>query len=212
MACPDGFMGSVELWPLDYAPEGWAICNGQMLIVQQCAALYSLLGVNFGGTVGGTTFGLPDMRGRVPVGMGQQPGGTNYKLGSFGGAEAVLLTGVQGPMAPHTHPATVTDPSFSASVTGTVTPKAKTGPGKLGTSPAGNYMGASTTDLYSTTANGSMAAADMNITVTLAKVSAGSVAVAQNAGIAATQAHENRMPYQVLNYIIALAGLYPSRP
>ena len=210
MACPDGYISSVELWPLDWAPEGWAICNGALLPIMQYQAVFALLGTRFGGN-GTTNFAIPDMRGRVPVGMGQQPGGTNYYLAAVGGAETVLLNPAQGPLAVHTHPATSTDPDFTAAATGTVTPKAKTGPGALVTTPTGNYMGTSSTNLYSSTANNSMGAADVAITVTVTKSSAGSVTVGQNQGLPASQAHENRMPYQVLNYIIALTGVFPPR-
>src|SRR4051812_15498079 len=94
----------------NFAPRGWAFCNGQILPIAQNAALFSILGTTYGGN-GTTTFGLPDLRGRVPVHQGQGPGLSQYDLGEQTGSEGVTLTINQVPV--HTHafaPGCSTDP------------------------------------------------------------------------------------------------------
>src|SRR5712691_3143496 len=86
----DPFLGEIILVPYNFAPRGWAFCEGQLLPINQNTALFSLLGTTYGGD-GRTTFALPDLRGRVPVGSGQGPGLSSYDLGSTGGDEAVTL-------------------------------------------------------------------------------------------------------------------------
>lgn len=94
------FMGQIALFPYNFAPRGWAFCHGQLLPISQNTALFSLLGTLYGGD-GRTNFGLPDLRGRVPVGAGQGPGLSNYYLGQSFGSESVTLT--SGQMPNHTH-------------------------------------------------------------------------------------------------------------
>lgn len=94
------FLGQIMLVGFNFAPRGWAFCNGQLLPISTYSALFSLLGTEFGGD-GRTTFGLPDLRGRVAVGMGQGNGLSNYRIGQMGGAEAVTLTA--GELPPHSH-------------------------------------------------------------------------------------------------------------
>jgi microcystin-dependent protein len=96
------FLGQLALVPYDYAPVGWALCNGQVLPIAQNTALFSLIGTRFGGN-GVTTFALPDLRGRVPISSGQAPGLSNYPLGAVGGLEQVALSEAQ--MPAHTHEA-----------------------------------------------------------------------------------------------------------
>jgi microcystin-dependent protein len=94
------FIGMIILVGFNFAPRGWAVCNGQLLPISQNTALFSLLGTTYGGN-GQTTFALPDLRGRVPNGMGQGPGLSNYTIGQVGGVEGVTLTVNQ--MPAHTH-------------------------------------------------------------------------------------------------------------
>jgi microcystin-dependent protein len=86
----------------NFAPRGYALCNGQILAIAQNDALYALIGTTYGGN-GQETFALPDLRGRVPVHRGQGPGLSNYVIGQVGGSEAVTLTLQQMPL--HTHAA-----------------------------------------------------------------------------------------------------------
>ena len=95
------FVGEIRMFAGNFAPRGWAFCDGQLLAVSQNDALFSLLGTIYGGD-GRTTFGLPDLRGRIPVHAGSGPGLTERRLGAKGGAEKVTLTVNELPS--HTHP------------------------------------------------------------------------------------------------------------
>ena len=177
------FVGEIRMFAGNFAPRDWAFCDGQLLPVNQFMTLFSLLGTTYGGD-GRTTFGLPDLRGRAPIHFGQGPGRSNYRQGQRGGAESVTLHEQQMPSHAHT---------VSAEVKAVNTGGNQSTPG--GHTWAADPRGA--TNIYSD------AAPD-------ADMSAGSVAgTAQNAG--GGQAHENRSPYLVVNYIIALNGIYPSR-
>jgi microcystin-dependent protein len=94
------FLGELRLFPYNFAPSGWAMANGQILSIAQNTALFSLLGTTYGGN-GTTTFQLPDLRGRVPVSMGQSAGLSPYVLGETLGVESVTLTTAEIPA--HTH-------------------------------------------------------------------------------------------------------------
>lgn len=94
------FVGEIRMFAGNFAPRGWAFCDGQLLAVSQNDALFSLLGTIYGGD-GRTTFGLPDMRGRVPMHAGSGPGLSPRRLGAKAGAENVTLTVNQLPS--HTH-------------------------------------------------------------------------------------------------------------
>jgi len=85
------FIGEIRMFAGNFAPRGWAFCDGQLLAISQNAALFSLLGTIYGGD-GRTTFGLPDLRGRIPIHTGQGPGMTPRQLGAKGGSEQVTLT------------------------------------------------------------------------------------------------------------------------
>jgi len=82
------FVGEIELFGFNFAPIGWQQCNGQLLPIQQNAALFSLLGTFYGGN-GTTTFALPDLRSRVPIHVGQGPGLSPYVQGQMGGSETI---------------------------------------------------------------------------------------------------------------------------
>lgn len=94
------FLGELALFGFNFAPVGWAQCNGQLLTISSNSALFALLGTTYGGN-GVNTFALPDLRGRVPLGMGQGSGLTSRTLGETGGAESRAL-GVS-EMPSHTH-------------------------------------------------------------------------------------------------------------
>jgi microcystin-dependent protein len=164
------FLGQISLFPYNFAPRGWALCNGQILSIAQNTALFSLLGTTYGGN-GQTTFALPDLRGRVPISSGQGPGLTNYTLGEVGGNETVSLNVNQN--AAHSHLASVTNGASA------------------GGRPAGTVP----------SAGGAYAAAGDGSTFSPSFIA--------NAG--GNQPHENRQPYLVLNYCIAVEGIFPSR-
>ena len=94
------FIGEIRLVGFNFAPQGWALCDGRMLSISQHQALFVLLGTMYGGN-GQTTFALPDLRGRAPVGMGPGPGHRPRTTGEAFGQEAVTLMAAQLP--PHTH-------------------------------------------------------------------------------------------------------------
>jgi microcystin-dependent protein len=94
------FLGEIRIFAGNFAIRGWAFCQGQLLAISQNAALFSLLGTQFGGN-GTSTFGLPDLRGRVPVGQGQGPGLSLYTVGEQNGTETVTLLPTQLPVHNH---------------------------------------------------------------------------------------------------------------
>ena len=96
----DVFIGMIAAFGFNFAPKGWALCNGQLMSVSQNSALFSLLGTQYGGD-GIQTFGLPDLRSRVAVGQGQGPGLSNYVIGQASGTENVTLLSTEMPQ--HTH-------------------------------------------------------------------------------------------------------------
>ena len=115
----DPFIGEIRMFGGNFAPRGWALCNGQLLPIAQNQALFSILGTTYGGD-GRTTFGLPDLRGRVAISSGDGPGLSNRPLGSKGGSESETLSVNQIPS--HSH-------SLNAS-----------GEKATERSPAGNYL------------------------------------------------------------------------
>lgn len=189
MASDTPYIASVDLWPLDWAPRNWAPCNGALLPVASYQALFSLLGNRFGGDAR-TNFALPDLRGRVPVGMGQRPGGPQYVVGQTGGAENSFFNMTADQMPAHAHAAS-----------GTVKPGSATSTGKgasTSQSPSGNYCGTAGTPIYGTPANEQMAESPVTVTV-------------ESAGGSQPTPVNVLQPYLALNYIIALEGLYPPR-
>jgi microcystin-dependent protein len=170
------FLGEIKMFGGNFAPRGYAMCNGQLLAISQNTALFSLLGTTYGGN-GVTTFGLPDLRGRVPMHFGQGPGLSNRSLGETGGAESQTLTINQMPAhnhraIPNSRTANVADPINSV-------------PGQA---PAGSAFYRNSPD----PAGGPMDPGFIDI-----------------AG--GSQPHDNMQPFQAINYIIALEGIYPSR-
>lgn len=95
------YIGEIRMFGGNFAPAGWALCDGSLLPISENDALFILIGTTYGGD-GQNTFALPDLRGRVPVHMGQGPGLSNYTIGQQGGTEQVTLTVNQIPQ--HTHP------------------------------------------------------------------------------------------------------------
>ncbi len=96
----DQFLGEIRMVPFNFAPQGWAMCNGQLLSISQNTALFSLLGTFYGGD-GVTTFALPNFQSRVPIHQGQGHGLSPYVIGQLGGVESVTLSVEQ--TAAHTH-------------------------------------------------------------------------------------------------------------
>lgn len=97
------FIGQIMVTAFDFAPQGWALCNGQSMPVQQYLSLFGVIGTSFGGN-GVTTFNLPDFRSRIPVGAGQGPSTSAYTIGQSGGTETVTLDMSEIPAHTHTVP------------------------------------------------------------------------------------------------------------
>lgn len=114
----ESFIGSVILFAGTFAPRGWAFCDGQIMSIAQNSALFSIVGTTYGGN-GQTTFALPDLRGRVPVGPRQGPGLNSVALGQQDGQEAVTLQTSELPQHSHGVPVS-TNPASSTRPTGAV--------------------------------------------------------------------------------------------
>jgi microcystin-dependent protein len=166
------FIAEIRIFPYTFAPRGWAFCSGQLLPIAQNTALFSLVGTTYGGN-GQTTFGLPNLQSRTPLGFDQGPGLSHYDLGEIGGVETVTLTSQQVPA--HTHP-----------VLG------NTGPATTGVPNA-------TLSLGLTTAAAPVYGPAQNL------------ATMSSTGTAGSQPHGNRQPFTVLNFCIAIEGIFPSR-
>jgi microcystin-dependent protein len=179
------YVGQVQLFAFNFAPRGWALCQGQLLSIQQYSALFSLLGVNYGGD-GRTTFGLPNLQGTAVVGVGQGPGLTEYESGQTEGSTSVTL--VYNDLAAHSHG------FMTASAAGTTITAAGN---QLGVSQLGSSKGGSSTTAKVYSPNPG------NATTGLAPSS-----ISPAGG---GQPHNNMQPSLVLNYCIALSGLYPAR-
>lgn len=98
------YIGEIRIFAGNYAPQGWQLCNGQLLPISTNQALFTLMGTQFGGD-GVSTFGLPNLQGRLVVGQGQGPGLSQYAFASSAGVEGVTLTEAQ--LGPHNHPVLV---------------------------------------------------------------------------------------------------------
>ena len=176
------YIGAIVLFAGNFAPRGWALCQGQLIAISTNTALFSILGTTYGGN-GQTTFALPDLRGRIPVGQGQGPGLSTYTLGEQTGTEQVTLLTNQMPQ--HNHLMNVG--SLAADNAGPT--------GLYLTSANANYQG----DPVSVYAYGATAAANATLNVKSITNTGGNLP------------HPNIQPSLCLNYIIALEGIFPSR-
>lgn len=175
------FLGEIKMVGFNFAPRGWSFCDGQLLPIAQNTALFSLLGTTYGGD-GRTTFGLPDLRGRVPIHVGSGPGLSSYRWGERGGVENVTLNVTQIPAHGHTAAGTA---------------NAVNGAGNSKTPTGNTWASLSRENAYSSAvADGTMAANNVNVTV-------------NNAG--GSQPHTNVQPFLSIYFCIALTGIFPSR-
>ncbi|MEL6559787.1 MAG: tail fiber protein [Bacteroidota bacterium] len=195
----DAFLTLMCGWGPNWAPRGWAECNGQLLAISQFTAVFSLIGTIYGGD-GRTTFALPEMRGRVPVKYGSGPGLMTYPIGARSGTEFVTLSLQEMPI--HSHSFNSSGLSGAILATNVDGDSEVPGPNKVlakGTVPAMPPVGANTAQIYSDgTPNTSVGGVSIS----------GSGAIGNNGG---SQSHENRMPFQVMNWIFCLQGIFPSR-
>ena len=171
----DQFLGEIRMMPCNFAPTGWAMCNGQLMAISQNTALFSLLGTTYGGN-GSSTFALPNLQGRAIMHPGQGAGLSQRTLGETGGVTAVSLSTAQ--MPAHNHRL------LASHNIGTTTSPAN----------AAFAVGANAKPLYGPASGspGTMHASTLS--------SAGN-------GVP----HDNMQPYLVMNFIIALSGIFPAR-
>ncbi|MFC6646286.1 phage tail protein [Granulicella cerasi] len=181
------YIGSVMVFAGNFAPRGWALCQGQLMSISQYTALFSLLGTTYGGN-GQTTFGLPNLMGRSIVGVGAGLGLSNMVWGQLGGVENVTLQPAQ--MPAHNH---VVSFGASSALADTTSPVGAY-PAQVNSVASAGRSGTTTSvmNAYTASPNGSMGAATVSI-------SGGS------------QPFAVRNPYLAMNYCIALVGLFPSR-
>jgi microcystin-dependent protein len=168
----DPFLGQIIMFAGNFAPRGWALCDGQLLPIAANQALFSILGTTYGGD-GKTTFALPDLRGRVAIHPGQGPGLTPRRLGEKAGTETVSMT--VNNLPPHNPAMNVVNGDAKAAT------------------PAGNLPGNAQTQLYSS----GQPSAQMNAQAIGNTGEGQPVPVVQ--------------PFECVNYIIALQGIFPSR-
>jgi microcystin-dependent protein len=174
----DPFVGEIRAFGFNFAPQGWAMCNGQILSIAQNTALFSLLGTFYGGD-GKSNFALPNLEGQVPIHQGQGAGLSDYVLGEQGGVDSVTLLSTE--MPSHSHNA------LAVAAKGT------------SAEPTGGFWA------EAAAARGSVPSYSDQTT---SPVALNPAAIGTAGG---SQAHENRPPLLVVNFCIALQGVYPAR-
>lgn len=163
------FVGEIRVVGFNFAPRGWALCNGQLLPISQNTALFSLLGTTYGGD-GRSNFALPNLQGRAVMHPGNGPGLTPRYLGENGGTTSETLSQAQ--MPAHNHAL-----------------NAASGSATTGTPSGANSLAAGTVNTYGAANN----------------------MVPMGEAVGGGQAHNNMQPYEVLNFVIALQGIFPPR-
>ena len=177
------FIGQITMFGGTFAPRGWALCDGQLLPIAQNQALFSILGTTYGGD-GRTTFALPDLRGRFAMHAGQGPGLADRRLGAKGGNEDTILTSANLPAAP-------------VNISGTVSVGTSDEDGNS-TEAAGNLIANS---------SGNDFASGLAVDSAIGGVSHNLSGQLNGGGLS----FSNTPPFQCVNYIIALVGIFPSR-
>jgi microcystin-dependent protein len=161
------FLSEIKVVSFNFPPKGWALCNGQLLPINQNQALFALLGTTYGGN-GQTNFALPNLRGRTPIHIGN-----GHILGEAAGSTSVTVNIQQLPTHTHVVQATNTASTFD--------------------DPTNNVFGQAGANVYAAFASPAAMGAQMVTSV------------------GGSQPHNNMMPYLVLNFVIALQGIFPSR-
>lgn len=181
----DYYLGEIRAFASNYAPVDFKLCDGSMLPVSGYPGLFAVIGTTYGGN-GVTTFGLPDLRGRLPIGQGQGVGLTARTLGAQGGTEVVAIA--EGNLPPHSHNVVV------GTVTTTPSTNVATTSSYLG--PVTSDQGAGVGYVPVTTTNG---ASVKPLQVNTVGYTGGN------------QAHANVMPFTCITYIICVNGLFPQQ-
>lgn len=179
------FVAEIRIFAGNFAPTGWALCNGQLMPISQNTALFSLLGTTYGGD-GKSTFALPNLQGSAPMQQGQGPGLSQRFLGESGGEQTVTLLQTEMPSHSHTMQTTATAATVAAA-TNNQWAMAQAGGAKGG--------GGSIINMYSTTTNSGLAQMSPFAT----SIAGGSLP------------HNNMPPFLGLTFIIAMQGVFPPR-
>lgn len=191
-------MALIVAFAFNFTPYGtWMACNGALIAISQNTALFALIGTYYGGD-GMSTFAVPDLRGRVPIGMGQGPGLSNYNIGESNGVEQTTLSLAQMPAHSHTTTHTLTAaPKASTGVATTNVPGSTVVPATLPT--LGTGLNTFNVNGYTTASpNATLVPGDVSGTITVAVTgSSQPVSIIQ--------------PSLAINYCIATGGTYPSR-
>lgn len=189
----DEYMGTVKSFAFGFTPRGWLACNGQLLAIADYQALFSLLGTTYGGD-GRTTFGLPDLRGRVSLNQGTGPGLSNHRLGDRGGSETNVLNITQ--MPAHSHSVDFNGQNINANVG----------------IPAVNDDGTTDETEGNILANHTGAfAASSSADTTLSAFNAPVSGSMQTSNTGNGSPINNMQPFLTLNYCICIDGVYPPR-
>ena len=175
------YVGEIRMFAGNFAPNGWAFCEGQTIAIADNTVLFQLIGTTYGGD-GQETFNLPNLASRIPLHFGTGPDGTTYQLGEMAGVETVTLTTQQIPI--HTHP------MFCSS-----------GGGQNSSNPANAVAAPSDLSQYNdltvapnTATNAQLGTPSFNSDIT-----------------GGSQPHENTQPFLCINFIISLFGVFPSQ-
>ena len=168
------YLGEIRMFGGNFAPVGWAFCQGQLIPISENDVLFNLIGTTYGGD-GESTFALPNLQSRLPIHAGNGPGGNAFVIGQSAGVESVTLTTQQIPV--HSHP-----------------------------------MQASTNPGVAANANGNIICSSPSINLYIEGISPDKVLNASTVSVVGgSQPHENLQPFLVINFIIALQGIFPTQ-
>ncbi|NWD77538.1 tail fiber protein [Pseudomonas gingeri] len=194
----DVFLGNIQMFGFNFAPNGWALCNGQLLNLQQYQALFTLMGTTYGGN-GQQTFGLPNLQSRLPISQGTGPGLTTRVMGESSGTEKVSI------LSSNLPPQSIPTSGLTVSTTINLVSVASNPVTTPTTTNA--YIGASTPSGPPSAAIYSDAQGASPVPLKGATTTIGGTMNIPGAGLPVTTMN----PYLVVNFSIALQGLFPSR-
>ncbi|MET1077871.1 MAG: tail fiber protein [Pseudomonas sp.] len=200
------FLGEIRMVGFNYAPRGWMFCAGQQMSISQNSALFALLGTTYGGN-GQTTFALPDMRGRGPVGMGPGPGLTPVVQGEVAGSEHVNILTTQMPIHTVQMPAQAVAISTTGAVAIPASSVTATVASPVGAVPAAPANSGRPFPVYNSAQNATDTLKPFDVTLN----GNANIPAATSAPVGGSQPLPVRNPYLGTNFIIAVEGIFPSR-
>lgn len=178
------FIGEVKLFAFDFAPRGYALCEGQIMAISTNTALFSLLGTRYGGN-GTSTFALPDLRGRMPIGQHQGPGLPNYVIGEIGGTTTTNILTSNLPAHEHSAASVNVKIPVSSNLAEEITP-------------VNGYMALSTSENYNSSSSPNEYYGNVQVSGTTG-ITGGNIPISIV------------NPFLAMNYSIAIVGIFPSR-